>query len=85
MHAFIIYLLALRRRCLAITYAPRKVVWRALWHIIPLAICRLEYLMAMRNVVLPDLLERDINELVETGRYQDRSEVIRTGLCLLLQ
>ncbi|EZO21497.1 hypothetical protein AJ61_05916, partial [Pseudomonas aeruginosa 3574] len=25
--------------------------------------------MATRNVVLPDPLEQDINELVETGRY----------------
>ncbi len=33
--------------------------------------------MATRNVVLPDPLEQDINELVETGRYQNRSEVIR--------
>ncbi|MFO6113106.1 type II toxin-antitoxin system ParD family antitoxin, partial [Pseudomonas aeruginosa] len=38
-----------------------------------------------RNVVLPDPLEQDINELVETGRYQNRSEVIRAGLRLLLQ
>ncbi|MBW0950352.1 type II toxin-antitoxin system ParD family antitoxin, partial [Pseudomonas aeruginosa] len=28
--------------------------------------------MATRNVVLPDPLEQDINELVETGRYQNR-------------
>ncbi len=41
--------------------------------------------MATRNVVLPDPLEQDINELVETGRYQNRSEVIRAGLRLLLQ
>lgn len=62
-----------------------KMIWQALWHIMPLAICRLEYLMATRNVVLPDPLEQDINELVETGRYQNRSEVIRAGLRLLLQ
>ena len=41
--------------------------------------------MATRNVVLPDPLEQDINELVETGRYQNRSEVIRAGLRLLQQ
>ncbi|HHX4273512.1 type II toxin-antitoxin system ParD family antitoxin [Pseudomonas aeruginosa] len=41
--------------------------------------------MATRNVVLPDPLEQDINELVETGHYQNRSEVIRAGLRLLLQ
>ena len=41
--------------------------------------------MATRNVVLPDPMEQDINELVETGRYQNRSEVIRAGLRLLLQ
>ncbi|ELK4870113.1 type II toxin-antitoxin system ParD family antitoxin [Pseudomonas aeruginosa] len=41
--------------------------------------------MATRNVVLPDPLEQDINELVQTGRYQNRSEVIRAGLRLLLQ
>ncbi|MFP9019281.1 type II toxin-antitoxin system ParD family antitoxin, partial [Pseudomonas aeruginosa] len=32
-----------------------------------------------------DPLEQDINELVETDRYQNRSEVIRAGLRLLLQ
>ena len=41
--------------------------------------------MATRNVVLPDPMEQDINELVEPGRYQNRSEVIRAGLRLLLQ
>ncbi|HEJ3624799.1 TPA: type II toxin-antitoxin system ParD family antitoxin [Pseudomonas aeruginosa] len=30
-------------------------------------------------------MEQDINELVETGHYQNRSEIIRAGLRLLPQ
>lgn len=41
--------------------------------------------MATRNVVLPEPLEQDIENLVTTGRYQNASEVIRAGLRLLLQ
>ncbi|MDF3934893.1 type II toxin-antitoxin system ParD family antitoxin [Pseudomonas citronellolis] len=39
--------------------------------------------MATRNVVLPDPMERHIEELLKAGRYQNRSEVIRAGLRLL--
>ncbi|WP_423357088.1 type II toxin-antitoxin system ParD family antitoxin [Pseudomonas citronellolis] len=39
--------------------------------------------MATRNVVLPDPMERSIEDLLKTGRYQNRSEVIRAGLRLL--
>ncbi|ANI13466.1 addiction module antidote protein [Pseudomonas citronellolis] len=39
--------------------------------------------MATRNVVLPDPMERNIEDLLKTGRYQNRSEVIRAGLRLL--
>ena len=41
--------------------------------------------MATRNVVLPDPLEQQIENLVSSGRYQNASEVIRAGLRLLLQ
>ena len=41
--------------------------------------------MATRNVVLPEPLEQDIENLITTGRYQNASEVIRAGLRLLLQ
>jgi len=41
--------------------------------------------MATRNVVLPDPLEQEIENLVRDGRYQNASEVIRAGLRLLLQ
>lgn len=75
-----INLLAPKGRYPAITYTPKKVIWQAIWHIMPLAIYGLEHPMATRNVVLPDPMEQDINELVETGRYQNRSEVIRAGL-----
>jgi antitoxin ParD1/3/4 len=41
--------------------------------------------MATRNVVLPDPLEQNIDDLIRAGRYQNVSEVIRAGLRLLLQ
>ena len=41
--------------------------------------------MPTRNVVLPEKLEQEIDNLVTTGRYQNASEVIRAGLRLLLQ
>ncbi|MCY1408048.1 putative addiction module antidote protein [compost metagenome] len=41
--------------------------------------------MPTRNVVLPPHLSHDIDVLIETGRYQNFSEVMRAGLRLLLQ
>ncbi|WP_166365101.1 type II toxin-antitoxin system ParD family antitoxin [Pseudomonas akapageensis] len=41
--------------------------------------------MPTRNVVLPGNLSQDIDNLIETGRYQNFSEVMRAGLRLLLQ
>lgn len=41
--------------------------------------------MATQNVVLPNPPEQDTDELVETSRYQSRSEAIRARLHLLLQ
>ncbi len=41
--------------------------------------------MATHNVVLPAPLEQSVDDLVNTGRYQNRSEVIRAGLRLLLE
>jgi antitoxin ParD1/3/4 len=41
--------------------------------------------MPTRNVVLPTNLSQDIDNLIETGRYQNFSEVMRAGLRLLLQ
>ncbi|WP_341962560.1 type II toxin-antitoxin system ParD family antitoxin [Pseudomonas sp. RC10] len=39
--------------------------------------------MATRNVVLTDHLEKVVNDLVLSGRYQNASEVLREGLRLL--
>lgn len=39
--------------------------------------------MATRNVVLTERQEAFINELLESGRYQNASEVLRDGLRLL--
>ena len=39
--------------------------------------------MPTRNVVLTDNQERLIHSLVESGRYQNASEVIREGLRLI--
>ena len=41
--------------------------------------------MATRNVVLTDRLEKLIDTLVEAGRYQNASEVLREGLRLVEQ
>ncbi len=41
--------------------------------------------MATHNVVLPTPLEQSVDDLVSSGRYQNRSEVIRAGLRLLLE
>ena len=39
--------------------------------------------MPTRNVVLTDRQEKLVGELVESGRYQNASEVLREGLRLL--
>lgn len=44
-----------------------------------------ERIMATRNVVLTDHLDKVINDLVISGRYQNASEVMREGLRLLEQ
>ncbi|SEI20396.1 type II toxin-antitoxin system ParD family antitoxin [Pseudomonas asplenii] len=41
--------------------------------------------MATRNVVLTDHLDQVLNDLVNSGRYQNASEVMREGLRLLEQ
>ncbi|KTS76482.1 addiction module antidote protein [Pseudomonas oryzihabitans] len=41
--------------------------------------------MPTRNIVIPDPLSHEIDRLVESGRYQNASEVIRNGLRLLIQ
>ncbi|KPA98237.1 type II toxin-antitoxin system ParD family antitoxin [Pseudomonas asplenii] len=41
--------------------------------------------MATRNVVLTDHMDQVINDLVDSGRYQNASEVMREGLRLLEQ
>lgn len=41
--------------------------------------------MPTRNIVIPDPLSNEIDRLVESGRYQNASEVIRNGVRLLIQ
>lgn len=41
--------------------------------------------MATRNVVLTDRQQALIDDLVQTGRYQNASEVLREGLRLIEQ
>jgi len=41
--------------------------------------------MPTRNILIPDLLSHEIDRLVESGRYQNASEVVRNGLRLLMQ
>ncbi len=53
------------------------------WHNMPMTIQDAD--MATRNVVLTDRQEDLIDTLVEGGRYQNASEVLREGLRLLEQ
>jgi len=41
--------------------------------------------MPTRNILIPDPLSHEIDRLVESGRYQNASEVVRNGLRLLMQ
>lgn len=41
--------------------------------------------MPTRNIVIPEPLSHEIDRLVESGRYQNASEVVRNGLRLLIQ
>jgi antitoxin ParD1/3/4 len=41
--------------------------------------------MATHNVVVPKPMEQSIDELVNTGRYQNFSEVVRAGIRMLLE
>lgn len=41
--------------------------------------------MATHNVVVPKPMEQSIDDLVNTGRYQNFSEVVRAGLRMLLE
>ncbi|MBS9759781.1 type II toxin-antitoxin system ParD family antitoxin [Pseudomonas mosselii] len=41
--------------------------------------------MATHNVVVPKQMEQSIDDLVNTGRYQNFSEVVRTGIRMLLE
>ncbi|WP_295460739.1 type II toxin-antitoxin system ParD family antitoxin [uncultured Pseudomonas sp.] len=41
--------------------------------------------MPTRNILIPDPLSNEIDRLVESGRYQNASEVIRNGVRLLIQ
>lgn len=40
--------------------------------------------MATHNVIVPGPMEQTIEELVQTGRYQNFSEVVRAGLRMLI-
>src|SRR5947208_3510895 len=52
-----------------------------LWHNMP----SMEKAMPTRNLVLTDHQEKLIKKLVESGRYQNASEVLREGLRLVEQ
>ncbi|MGP5465320.1 type II toxin-antitoxin system ParD family antitoxin [Pseudomonas helleri] len=41
--------------------------------------------MATHNVVVPKPMEKSIDDLVNTGRYQNFSEVVRAGIRMLLE
>ena len=41
--------------------------------------------MATHNVVVPKPMEQSIDDLVNTGRYQNFSEVVRAGIRMLLK
>lgn len=41
--------------------------------------------MATHNIVVPKPMEQSIDDLVNTGRYQNFSEVVRAGLRMLLE
>lgn len=41
--------------------------------------------MATHNVVVPSPMEKSIETLVESGRYQNFSEVVRAGLRMVLE
>jgi len=41
--------------------------------------------MATHNVVVPSAMEKSIETLVESGRYQNFSEVVRAGLRMVLE
>ncbi|WP_438299585.1 type II toxin-antitoxin system ParD family antitoxin [Pseudomonas sp. NMS19W] len=41
--------------------------------------------MATHNVVVPQPMEQSIDDLVNTGRYQNFSEVVRAGIRMLLE
>ncbi|MHA6195272.1 type II toxin-antitoxin system ParD family antitoxin [Pseudomonas wadenswilerensis] len=41
--------------------------------------------MATHNVIVPNPMERSIEDLVNSGRYQNFSEAVRAGLRLLLE
>ncbi len=41
--------------------------------------------MATHNVVVPKPMEQSIDDLVNTGRYQNFSEVVRAGIRMLLE
>ncbi|MCI1021504.1 type II toxin-antitoxin system ParD family antitoxin [Pseudomonas putida] len=41
--------------------------------------------MATHNIVVPKLMAQSVDDLVNTGRYQNFSEVVRAGLRMLLE
>src|SRR3984893_14227840 len=59
----------------------------SLWHIMPLDAQSSREITGMptRNVVLTDRQEKLIEDLVDSGRYQNASEVLRDGLRLVEQ
>lgn len=65
-------------------YTSRMTLLQVVWHIMPTrSLLYAECTMATRNVVLTDHLEKVVNDLVLSGRYQNASEVLREGLRLL--